>query len=222
MLMRFFRKIRGAVTLLKIGAFKVFLAQLRRQIYSRYKQIGFIRSLDYDYVKNSIDWQMEYRLREASKEDMKEAFKMIKTESQESAQMLLHRQWLYECNCGKWFVARTADTDELCFLQCIISPEDNSVLDRGFRNWFPRLKKGELITEAAYTFEKFRGHHIPGPIMRDILNMYRDKGFKQMIIYIDEDKEYLINKSEERGFTRFEEVSFTKILFFNKRKSKSY
>jgi hypothetical protein len=76
--------------------------------------------------------------------------------------------------------------------------------------------------ESAYTFEKFRGHHIPRPVMFEILQMYKNKGFKHMILYIDKSKEFLLRKSDERGFTRFEEVCLKKTFFLNKRKSRPY
>ena len=131
MFKRFYRRIIYAFTLLRVGVFKVFLDQLRRQIYSRNVQIGIVKSLD-DYGKNLIaECKIKYYLQPASEGDINEAFQKVKTESKESAQMLLNRKWLYECGCGKWFVARTADTDELCYLQCVISPEDNILLDKG-------------------------------------------------------------------------------------------
>jgi hypothetical protein len=222
MLIQFFRKILCAVTLLKVGAVKVFLDQLRRQIYKRDVQIGLVRSLNNNYDRDQIQCPVEYNLQEASKEDMDEAFRKVKTESKGSAQLLLNRRWLYECGCGKWFTARTIDTGELCFFQCVISPADNKLLDHGFKNWFPELKEGEMIMEAAYTFEKFRGTKVARSIMFDILDMYRSQGFKRMILYIDKDFEYLLKKSESTGFTKFEEVTLIRTLFFSKRKSRPY
>jgi hypothetical protein len=161
-------------------------------------------------------------LQPASERDINEAFQKVKTESKESAQMLLNRKWLYECGCGKWFVARTADTDELCYLQCVISPEDNIFLDKSLRNWFPKLKTDEILLEGAYAFEKYRRNRLAAPVLFDILDIYRKKGFKRMIGYMDKDREYVLKKNDRIGFTRFEEVSLTRILFFSKRKSKPY
>ena len=222
MLMQFFRKILCAATLLRVGAVKVFLDQLRCQIYKKDVQIGFVRNLDDNYNRDQIQCPIEYKLREASREDMDEAFRRVKTESKESAQLLLNRRWLYECGCGKWFVARMADTNELCFFQCVISPADNKMLNQGFKNWYPELKEGEMIMEAAYTFEKFRGTKVARSILFDLLDIYRNQGFKRMILYIDKDFEYLLEKSESTGFTKFEEVTLTRTMFFSKRKPRPY
>jgi L-amino acid N-acyltransferase YncA len=219
--MRFFRKTICAFTLLRVGAFKVFLNQLRRQIYSRNVQIGIVKNLD-DYGKNLVECKINYNLRQASEEDIKEAFQKVKTESKESAQMLLNRRWLYECGCGKWFVARTADTDELCYFQCVISPEDNKLLEKDFRDWFPRLKEDEIIMEGAYTFEKHRGNRVAMSVIFDILDIYREKGFKRMVGYIDSYREVSLGKMERIGFTRFEEITLHKNLFFTKTKSRPY
>ncbi len=219
MLMRFLRKISCAITLLRVGALKVFWDQLRHQIYSRDVHIGIAKSLD-SLEKNPIECPVNYNLREASKEDINEAFEMVKTESKESAQMLLNRKWLYECGCGKWFVARTTDNDDLCYFQCVISAEDNERLDKGFRTWFPRLKEGEIIFEGAYTFENYRRNKLAGSVLFDLMEIYRNKGSKRVIGYIDKKSESQLKRTEARGFIRFEEVSLMKTMFSSKRKSR--
>ncbi len=221
MLMRFFRKMRCAFTLLKIGALKAFIEQLRRQIYSRVMQIGLVKSLD-NLEKNPIECPIKYHLREASEEEINEAFQKVNTESKESAHKLLYRRWLYECGCGKWFVARTADTSELCFFQCVISPEYNQQIDEGFRNWFPILKEDEILFEGAYTFEKYRRNKLAGSVMFGLMEIYKNKGFKRTMLYIEEDRESQIQRTEARGFMRFEKVSLMTTLFFSKRKSRLF
>lgn len=219
MLMLFIKKIRCAFILLKVGALKVFFYQLRRQIYSRDMQIGLVKALD-GHGKLSFKCQIKYRLQQASEEDMNEAFQKVKTESQESAQKLLNRKWLYECGCGKWYIARTADTDELCYLQCIIRPQDNKLLDKDLKNWFPKLKEDEILLEGAYTLENYRRKGVSGSVLFDILEIYRKKGFKRLIGYIDNDRKTTLENMEAIGFTKFEEITLHKTLFFTKRKYK--
>ena len=216
---RFLRKIICSFTLLKIGAFKVFLYEFGRQIYSKDIQIGLTKNLE-NLEKNPIECPIKYDLRQASAEDINEAFKKIKTESRGSAHQLLNRKWLHERGCGDWFVARTTDTDDLCYFQCIISPEDNErLLDQGFRSWFPRLKPEEILFEGAYTFEDYRRNRLAGSVLFDLMEMYKNKGFTRLILYIDVKSESQIQRTEARGFTRFEEAALTKTMFFHKRKT---
>ena len=218
-MIRFLRKMICSFTLLKIGAFKVFLNELKRQIYSRDMQIGLEKNLE-NLEKNPIDCPIKYNLRQASVEDINEAFQKIRTESRGSAHHLLNRKWLHECGCGKWFIARTVDNNDLCYFQCIISPEDNERLEKGFRSWFPELKPEEILFEGAYTYENYRGNIIAGSVMFDLMEMYKNNGFKRLILYIDKKSESQRQRIEGRGFTIFEEAALTKTMFIHKRKTK--
>ena len=81
MLKRAFRKVRYAILLLRIGGLKLFLCQLKRQVYSRATYIGMGANLDTDIVQ--VPSRLEYTLRPASPEDMEEVLQKAKTESKE-------------------------------------------------------------------------------------------------------------------------------------------
>jgi L-amino acid N-acyltransferase YncA len=216
-LKQFLKKVRSAILLLKISGAKEFFNQLRRQIYSRALWIGMEKNMEGN-AKALAECKIEYYLRQASEEDMKEAFQKVKTESKESAYKLLYRKYLYECGCGNWYIARTADTDEPCFLQSVIRPEDNKLLDEGFGNWFPRLNEDEILLEGAYTFENYRGNRLCHAVASDIIEIYREKGFKRMIAYYNNDNAASLKAGEKTGFTKFEEVPVLTILFFTRSK----
>lgn len=212
MLVRFIRKVRSAVLLLKFSGLKEFFGQLTRQIYSHHVQVGVEKNLE-DTGGQPVESKTKYYLRVGSEEDMDEAFQQIATESKESVQQLLNRRWLYQCGFGKWYVARTPDTKELCFLQSVIGPEDNRLLDDGFKGWFPRLQKDEILLEGAYAFEKYRGGGLCNAVSNDIIGIYKAKGFRRMITYIRKDNVSSLKASKKTGFKKFEEIPVTKILF---------
>lgn len=220
-LRQFYRKIIYAFTLIRVGAIKVFIKQLLRQLYSRDRQICLVKSME-NLEKNPVDCPIRYHLREASGKDMKEAFQKVKTESTESKRMLVKRKWFYDRGCGKWFVARTDDEDELCFLQCVITSEDNKLVEKDFKQWLPRLNEGDFIFEGAYTFEKYRRNRIAGSTMFDLMELYKNKGYKRLLLYIDDYRESQLLRTEKRGFTRYEVVTLSRILFFSNRTSRPY
>jgi hypothetical protein len=212
MLMRFLRKVRCAILLLKFSGFKDFFGQLQRQIYSHHVQVGTEKALTEETAR-PVESKIKYTFRLGSKEDMKEAFRKIATESKESVQQLLNREWLYRSGFGKWYVARSSDTGELCFIQAVIGPEDNHLLDDGFKGWFPRLKQDEILLEGAYAFEKFRGGGLCHAVASEIIGIYRKQGFKKMITYVRADNAASFKAGEKTGFKKFEEIPVTKILF---------
>lgn len=213
MLMRFLRKIGCAILLLKFSGLKMFLDQVRRQIYSHHVQVGIEKYLE-NGVAQPVETKTKYYLQIGSKEDMEKAFEQIATESKESVQQLLNRRWLYDCGFGKWYVAKSADTNELCFLQAVIGPEDNRLLDDGFKGWFPKLKNDEILLEGAYAFEKYRGGGLCHAVATEIKAKYVANGFRRMITYVRKDNTSSLKASEKTGFRRFEEIPVTKILFF--------
>ena len=93
-------------------------------------------------------------------------------------------KWLFECGFRNWYVARTADANEICFLMSVIRPEDNKLIEKSFKSWFPRIKENEVIIQAAYAYDKYRGLGLSTSAHIDIINLYRAKGVKQNTLYI--------------------------------------
>lgn len=218
MLGNFLRKVCSAFVLLRTVGPRVFFEQLRRHIYSQHLQIIFEKNLEENNARARNECRINYSLRLATKEDMDEVFQKVKTESKEAVQMLLHRKWLYDCGFRNWYIARTTDTNELCFVQGIIQPEDNKLIDGDLRNWFQKLKEGEALLEGAYTFEKYRGNRLCDSVANDIFEIYRKLGFKRIITYVKSDNVASLRAAEKTGFKKFGELSVLKILFFTIRK----
>jgi RimJ/RimL family protein N-acetyltransferase len=211
--------IRNAILMLKEVGLKAFLGKLWRQIYCKDIQIGMELNLE-GYIPPPVTCKINYNLTVASKADMKKAFANMKTESKESREILLYMKWLYECGFRNWFIARTVDTSEICFLMSAIRPEDNQLLKRGFQNWFPIVKENEVIIEAAYAFDKYRGQGLTTSAHIDILDFYKAKGIKRSSLYIKRDNLPSFKTAEKIGYRKFEEVPMRKILFVTRRQFK--
>jgi L-amino acid N-acyltransferase YncA len=218
MLGNFSKKVRNALVLLRIVGPGVFFEQLRRQIYSRHIQIGLEKSLEANSTQTPGECKIQYSLRPGSPQDMDEILRKVTSESKESVFNLLFRRWLYDSGFHNWYIARTADTNDLCFIQSVISPDDNRLLDGDFREWFPRLNKDEFILEGAYTFEKYRGNRLCDSVASDIFEIFRKQGFKRVLTYIKSDNAASLRAAEKTGFKKFEQVHVLKILFFTMRK----
>ena len=145
---------------------------------------------------------------------MDEILRRAKAESKESAYHLIMQMWMYENGYHKFYIARTADTNELCFVQSIIYPEDIIKAKGRFKHKFPKMKEGEAIIESSYTFEKFRGNRLHPAITTDMLRFCKRQGLKRMLAYVNKDNIVSIKGFERAGYTRFEEVSKYKILSY--------
>ncbi len=203
--------------LLRIAGFRVFFTQLMRQVYSKESQLGLELKLPESNVP-PIQAKINYTLRVASAEDIQEALQKASFESKASVQKLLYRKWLYESGFRNWYVARTVDDGDLCYLHSVIESNDYKVAEGDFSNWLPVLKNDEALLEGAYTFEKYRGQKLSSAITVDLINIYKKKGFKRMLTYIEKKNTPAIKVVEATGFTKFGEVPVLRVLFFNLRK----
>lgn len=216
MLKRACKNVFYAMLLLRAAGPKIFLRQLRRQLYSRTTFIGMEKYLETTSVP--IPCRLDYALRLASAEDMAEVLQKAKTENSESAHELIQRKWFYESGFRNCYVARTVDTGELCFIGWLISAHDNHVVKCGFRHRLPRMKEDEVLGDNAYTFEKYRGHRLMASVVVQLAEMARRNGFKRMIAQVAQDKIAPLKTHERAGFKKFDEITELKLLFFTRRK----
>jgi len=213
---RVIAKARFATLLLRIAGPTILLVQLKRQIYSRGVFLGLEKDLRTDgyHVTSGVD----YRLGVASPEDIQEVFENAKRESRESAIELIQRIWFYDAGFHNCYVARTADSNELCYMQWMLSCADSDLIVSSFDGKFPRLGDDEVLLENAYTFEKFRGKRVMPAVELELADIARQKGFKRMITYVREDNIASLKGCERAGFKVFERVLEGKLLFFGGRK----
>lgn len=215
MLKRAWRKLYYAVLLVRTCSPKVFLHQMKRQIYSRATLIGMEKDLAVDGVP--VSCQLEYSLRLASVEDMKRVLEKAKSESKESCFELIQRLWFYKSGFHNCYVARTVDTGDLCHLLWLISSKDDLIMNRSFSSRLPRPKKGEILGENAFTFEKYRGKGIMTSALVRMTKIARSQGFKRWIVCINKNNMASLKAHEMAGFRKFEEIPERKLLFFTKR-----
>ena len=207
-----FRKIHYANLLVRTGGPGVLLRQLGRQVYSRANFLGFEKDLGTSIDR--IPCQVEYSLRPACEQDMKEVLLRARSDGKGSVHELLQRRWFYESGFHDCYVARAADTGELCHLNWLISAEDHGVVSQGFRGRLPRLGEGEVLLKNVFTFEKYRGKGIMALVISELCEIARGKGFKRMLAYVRDDNVPALKGFERAGFRRFEEIPKVKFLFF--------
>ncbi len=204
--------VRYTILLLKLGGLKAFFRELKRGIYSTTTFIGVEMNLDSEIVP--FPSKVKYSLRPASVEDMEEVFRSIKTESKRSTIELIQRQFFYESGFHNCYVAETADTNELCYVEWMLTSNDNDLLRRCFGSRYPVLKENEVLLEHRYTFEKYRGNRIATSVDLQLCEMARRNGFEHEIGYNSTDNIASIKASEAAGHKPFEMVHVRRLLFF--------
>ena len=216
MLNRSFRKMRYAMLLIRIEGPILFLSHLSGQIFHRYALRGLQKNLQTNNAL--VPCEVRYSLKLASDKDMQEMLEMAVSEGKDSAYELIGRKLFYDSGFRDCYVARSADTNELCFVQWMISPKDCLGLDPGFKNMLPKLEQQDLWMENSYTFKKYRGKKLYPSVLVELAEIARNKGFKRIFTYVREDNIASIKGCERAGFQVFERVTEMKLLFSTRRK----
>jgi len=206
------RIIYYGVLLARLEGFRLFWVQLKRQVYSKFTQIGFaldLRDTEVGFVKADID----YTLHMATPEDMAELLEQAKSETDRMAHKLIFRKMLYEDGYRTCYIARTTDTREICSLSFTIFPWDDQKAGGSFRDWFPRLKEDEALFEGVYTFEKCRGNKLHLSVLTRQIQDCKEKGINTLKLYIEKNNLIPMRVVQKVGFRKVEEVTGTRILF---------
>lgn len=209
-------RIHYVVLLLQLAGIMVFLKMLLSQIYSRSILIGFTMDLQKTAIPG-VEANLKYNLRLATQEDIDQILKLAKSENKNMAQELIYRKLLWEDGYRNCYIARTADTNEICFMQFTMFAEDAKTVRGGFNNWFPELEESEALIEGSYTFEKFRGNRIFAAVTVDQLKICKEKGVQRMVTYIKKNNTASSRGVEKVGFVPFEEAHNLKIMFVTRR-----
>ena len=216
MLTRALKKFQFASIILFYGGPIPFLRHLKAQIYERSIFLGLEKDLGSDSIVVPCD--IPYYLAAATAEDIEELAEAAKAEGKESAYELLGRQWYYESGFRDCYLARSQETDELCFIQYMIPAANYELIDSSFRNRLPNIREDEVWLENSYTFRKYRGKRVMSSILIELASIARRKGFRRMVTYIKEDNIASIKGCERAGFKVFERVPERKLLFLTSRK----
>jgi hypothetical protein len=216
LLKKFAGLVENGFTLLKIGGPGIFLRQLKRQIYNRSNQIGLALNLEKLEVTDNRA-KVKYALNLATEEDIDKIWEKARFESKEMAQPLLFRRWMFKHGYRNCYIARTAETSEICAMAFLVLPEDIKKSESGYRSWFPQLGEDEAIIAGTYTFEKFRGNYLHPSIITDLSKMCRERGYKRVLAYVEENNTDSLKGFERTGFERFGNAPELKLLFFTSR-----
>ena len=209
-------KVRYGILLIKNGGLRVFWHHLKRQIYSRITFWVLERNLQAD--NGHIPCGVQYSLHPALWEDIEEALQVSKSESPEAVYDLIQRKWFCESGFYDCYIARTADTNDPCYIQWLVTSANVHMVSRGFRCRFPRLREDEVLVENVFTFEKYRGKGVMPSAIDVLSRLARRKGFKRMLTCVREDNTYSLRGFEKAGFKKFGEIRETRFLFSSRRK----
>lgn len=109
------------------------------------------------------------------------------------------RLHLLDAGFSSCFVATTAD-GQACYIQWLISPGENSLLQKSFNGLFPPLASNEMLLEGAYTPVAFRGQRIMPAAMALIAEKAAELGAERALTFVGEDNIPSLKGCKRAGF----------------------
>ncbi len=195
-----FKKIRYAVLLGRIAGPNVLARELRRQIYSKTYFVGMEKDLN----KPCSDFQtdIEYTLQSGKQTDIDEIVTIAKTASNVSAYELVMRKMFYDSGFREFYVARTTESGELCYIAWLLSSAERPELRDGFKG-IPPIKEDEVLLFNLFAFEKYRRTGLASSVDSLLCKMAMEKGYKRAIAYTLGNNIAGIKVFEKIGFKKY-------------------
>jgi len=93
------------------------------------------------------------------------------------------RQQMLQAGIRTCYVAEE-DAGNQCFLQWVIGSDQNELLGRRIRGWYPQLTPEEVLIEYAYTLPERRGTGIMPAVTSHLLERASKEGARSAVAYV--------------------------------------
>jgi RimJ/RimL family protein N-acetyltransferase len=174
------KKFHYAILLGRIAGPTILAGELRRQIYSKSYFVG----MEKDLSEPCLEYQtgIEYKLHGGKQTDRDELLTIATTANKTSAYELVMRIRFYDSGFRNFYVARTTENGELCYIAWLLSSREHPELLHGFKGISP-IKENEVLLFNLFAFEKFRGTGLASSVDSLLCKIASENGYKRAIAY---------------------------------------
>lgn len=193
-------KFRNFFELLFSGHFSVIWRELLKRFYSTSISLGLRRDIQQDFKKPDARIRIKIRkLRDSDTNIILEHGSFAK----ENPRLAEYQLNLVNLEIPQCYVA-VNDEDEPCYMQWLISSEQNDKLQVIFGDTFPPLNEDEALLEAAFMRPAFRGKQIMPAAMSRIAEKANEiNGVKYVNTYVDIENIPSLKGCKRAGFSPF-------------------
>lgn len=123
---------------------------------------------------------------------------------------LLSRILFYQKGFTNCYAIRQGD--DLAYLQWIVFPEENALIERNYSGIYYPLSAKQVMIENAFTFPRYRGRSLFQEGTRQLLEVAKTRGYNSAIAYIRKDRIDPLNLFAQMGFKIVKMVTEYKLL----------
>lgn len=166
-----------------------------RHVYGQTRALGLRRDLDVPFSKPPAKIPVTIRPLRATEDVL---FDPGQAEGPDAYEQRSRLQ-LLESGLGTCWAAVDED-DQVCYVQWLITRDQNALLHSYYQGAFPALGAQEALLEGAYTFPAFRGRKIMSYAMADIAERAAEHGARWVSTYCAENNVPSIKACRSAGF----------------------
>lgn len=218
--MRLLNKFKMLFFMLTRGEAGELWKEVKRRLYSNERSLCLRRDLDEPFETPAA--KIELRIRPLQPEDVPKLLEEYDSDvPNEAVKERARRKLFLRENVPTCYVAVTED-DEPCYMQWLMSAEQNDQIQSYFNGGFPVLNSDEGLLEFAFALEKYRGLRIMPHAMAEIAKKGKEFGARYIITFVREENipslkgckragfwPYMVRDDKWRFFTR--KVEFHKL-----------
>ena len=193
-----FNRIKMIIAMMAKGGRKSIGREIVRRFYSN--EISYCLRRDLTAPFESPQAKVPIKMRPLQKEDIPIMLNMNDSELDQDAIKERARRLLFiKEEIPTCFVAVT-DEGIPCYMQWLITAQDNNNLQNFFQGCIPILDSGEVLFEFVFTHEKFRGQRIMSCAMAQIAEKGREVGASSAIAFVRKDNIPSLKGCKRAGF----------------------
>ena len=187
-----FSVVHFGLLILRLAGPRVFLQKFNNQLYGRTIFLVTTRRLDEPDFPSSFECVVS----QASPEEVEELFGEIHRESPIGRYDLLVRKWYHDQGFGDCYITRASDTNEICNVRWLVTPEHIKQL--GWEARFP-LEDDEVMLENVYTLERYRRKGVRTASASQAREIVKRRGFKRTKGYVGENNIQQLRLNQREG-----------------------
>jgi len=195
---RFSSKIKAIFFLISKGGGRCLLKEIQRRLYSTERSLCLRRNLQVPFKSPAA--KIPLSIRPLREEDAYQLLDQYDSDIPgEAVKERVRRKLFLKEKIPTCYVAVTEDGNP-CYMQWLMSAEQNEQIQSYFKGGFPLLKQNEGLLEFAFSSETFRGMRIMPHSMSEIAKQGKEFGAKWIITVVHEDNIPALKGCKRAGF----------------------
>ena len=191
------QKIQSALPVLRRLSAEALFGVMKKNIYSCRHYYLLQLNLAH-YKPYSLSRKPAGELCRMTADDFKTISQQLGRTEGKDRKELAYRIYYYKLGFDRAYCVKA--NQKIAYLQWIIYPDENEILQKHFPNRYPEIRPNQVLLENAFTFPDKRGLGYYYYISTRILEKIKNEGYKYALSYVQVDNLDSLKSTLQMGF----------------------